>query len=611
MTEAGRGSLDQARAQAAPRRWAALVAAVLAIALAAPGESFAQRKPRGAAPAAAPAAASAGEAHARVLNEDQYPSAARCGECHKQIYDEWRVSNHAYAGMSPMFHKFEQKITELAPSIGTFCVRCHMGVGTAQGEARDLPLWKRSQVSREGVTCISCHRVQDEYGKANGERRIVPGSIFAPVYGPAGGEGVAEAVKNAGRFNIATSEKARGTKIHTAAVKFEQIDKAEFCVSCHQVAVNLGIKLEVVWDQYRSSPARKQGITCQDCHMGKVPGKAEGYATGPAADGMRNGRTLNPKRKRSNHSFYGPGYPITHPGVFPHHNTEGTEEWTIERWLKFDYRAKWGSDEFEQAVESGKRKVRFPEEWSDAEDRRKAWSVVEENLRLLEVKREQRKQVMENGSRIDGPFFTEARAGRPLSFSYRVTNTDPGHNLPSGSLGAQPEIWLNVALIGPDGKRIWESGHLDSIGDMADLHSTDVRAGKLPLDRQLFNLQTKFLTTNVKGTDREMYLPVNFDIDQLPFLRPPGQPVSVMNHPPFVRMESRSLPPLGSRMANYTVPAELVAKPGKYRLAVRLRSRAEPIYFMRFVGATSDMERAMNEWMLDIHPYTVEFQVRE
>ena len=71
-------------------------------------------------------------------------------------------------------------------------------------------------------------------------------------------------------------------------------------------------------------------------------------------DGMRNGRTLNPKRKRTNHSFYGPGYPITHPGVFPHHNTEGTEDWTVEKWLKFDYRAKWGSDEFEQAVHAAR-----------------------------------------------------------------------------------------------------------------------------------------------------------------------------------------------------------------------------------------------------------------
>lgn len=585
-------------------RLAALVAAA-ALGLFAASPADAQRGPRGGAAASGP------EAHARVLEQDLYPSAARCGECHKRIYDEWRVSNHAYAGISPMFHKFEQKITELAPSIGTFCVRCHMSVSTALGEPRDLPLWKRKPVSREGVTCITCHRVSEEYGKANGERRIVPGDIHQPVYGNIGGEGVSEVVKNAGRYNVATDDKSRGTKIHVQGVKFEQLSKSEFCVSCHQVAVNLGIKLEVVWDQYRASPAAAKGVTCQDCHMGKEPGKPAGYAKGPAADGMRNGKTLNPERKHSDHSFFGPGYPITHPGVFPHHNTEGTEDWTMEKWLKFDYRAKWGSDEFEQALDAGKVKVQFPDDWSDAEDRKKAWSVVEENLRLLEKKKDDRRRVMENGLRIDGPFFASAaRPGDALRFSYRVTNTDDGHNLPSGSLGAQPELWLNVALIGPDGKRVWESGHLDSAGDMADLHSLDVRAGKMARDSQLFNLQTKFLTTNVKGTEREMYLPVNLDGDQLPFLRPPGQPVTVLNHPPGVRMEQRSLPPLGTRVADYSVPAEAMAKPGKYKLAVRMRSRAEPIYFMRFVGATSDMERAMNEWMLDIHPYTVEFEVK-
>jgi hypothetical protein len=31
---------------------------------------------------------------------------------------------------------------------------------------------------------------------------------------------------------------------------------------------------------------------------------------------------------------------------------------------------------------------------------------------------------------------------------------------------------------------------------------------------------------------------------------------------------------------------------------------------MKFVGATPEMEQAMNEWMLDMHPYTVEFEVK-
>jgi hypothetical protein len=579
-------------------------------------------------------------------------------------------------------------------------------------------------------------------------------------------------------LKLATSEKERGSKIHAGVYKFEQLGKSEFCVSCHQVKVNLGIKLEVVWDQYRDSPAFEKGETCQDCHMGKVPGVAAGYDKGPSA--IVNGEAINPNRRHSNHAFYGPGYPIAHPGIFPHN--PNAERWTIQEWLRFNYRAKWGSEDFEASIEDyaeyfdeldaaleglggnvaaldalesleaavargasafkekisldqlttaiealetavdadlveGKftvlnstllelekfvvdsqfatapksvfrlkkavkvietgagekadnfsaaydnlknrfelikeiktqklrqknvtklgvdvarlRKtmpaaaneftseiiglkasmgVKFSSAWTDPGDREEAWEIIQANLGRLEEKREGRRQVMENGSRIDGPFFAAAPTiGKALSFKYKLTNTDDGHNLPSGSLGAQPEIWMNVALTDPDGKNIWETGYVDKNGDFADNHSLEVAAGTIPYDDQIFNLQTKFLTTNVKGTDREMYLPVNFDIDQRPLLRDSNVPTTVLNHPPFVRMEGRSIPPLGHRYAEYKVPADLLTKPGKYSLSVRMRSRAEPIYFMRFVGATPEMEKSMNEWMLDIHPYSVEFEIK-
>lgn len=236
--------------------------------------------------------------HAEVFSEDMFPSASKCAGCHRQIYDEWSSSNHAYAGISPMFHKFEQKINDLAPTIGNFCVRCHMSVGTTLAEDRDAPLWERSQVSREGVTCISCHRVREELGKVNGERRIEPGPIYAPVYGPFDGDGVDQVVADPAAYKAAISDEQRGTKMHTKAIKFEQISSSEFCVSCHQVAVNLGIKLEVVWDQYRASPAMKQGITCQDCHMGATPGIADGYDYGAAA--VVANKTVNDERKHAN-----------------------------------------------------------------------------------------------------------------------------------------------------------------------------------------------------------------------------------------------------------------------------------------------------------------------
>jgi len=546
-------------------------------------------------------------AHADVFSESSYPSANECAKCHEEIYEEWRSSSHAYASISPVFHKFEQAINNLAPTIANFCVRCHAQAGTQMGEAREAPLWERTQVSREGITCITCHRVDEAYLKVNGERRIVPGDIFQPVFGQFGGDGVARVLQEKDYYKVAAAKGERGSQIHLEGVKFGQLDKSEFCGACHQVAVNVGIKLEVVWDQYRASPAFRDGVTCQDCHMSKEPGKAVGFETGPAA--VVAGKAVNPNRKRHNHGMVGPGYPIAHPGIFPH-NVDAAN-WTIEEWLEFDYRAGWGTEEFEEKVDDGEIEDKFPEAWEDVGDREEAREIIEANLEKIEEKKDLRRQAMENGSHIDGPFFDDTpEVDDSLSFAYRITNTNPGHNFPSGSLGAQPEIWLNVALIDPDGKNIWESGYVDSQGDMADLHSSDVLNGKIAHDDQLFNLQTKFLTTNVKGTDREMYLPVNFDVDQLPFLRPAPQPTTVLNHPPFVRMEGRSLAPLGSRLAKYKVPSSLMQKPGTYKLAVRMRSRAEPIYFMKFIGATTDMIRAMNEWMLDIHPYTVEFEVK-
>ena len=106
-----------------------------------------------------------------------------------------------------------------------------------------------------------------------------------------------------------------------------------------------------------------------------------------------------------------------------------------------------------------------------------------------------------------------------------------------------------------------------------------------------------------------MFLPIPFEQDQLPFIRPAPQPVTVLNHPVGIRMEGHSLPPLGSRNIKYSVPSRLMTQPGTYTLSVRLRSRAEPIYFMRFCNATPEMIRMMNEWIANFHEQTVVFEV--
>jgi len=551
--------------------------------------------------------------HAWDDADQQYPSARVCGECHPNQYRQWSMSSHAYAALSPMFNKFEQRINDISRgTVNYFCVRCHASVGTALGEERAIAWWDRAPAAREGVTCVTCHRVGEAYGKVNAARRITPGTIHEPVFGPFDSLGGLKAITNAGTHGILVTvdepdRPAEGDKkwirMHQTAIQSDLMKRSEFCVACHQVAVYPGIKLETVWEEYRASPAAKEHITCQGCHMSKNPGHDAGFEKGWVA--KVNGNVFNEERDRTDHTFVGPGYPISHPGLFPLRLEESP--FPVQQWLKFDYRAKWGSEEFETNVPGF---YPFPPEWQNAADRRKAWAIVQENLGMWKEREEMRLKLMETASQLDGPFFDSPRAvGKPFSFHYKLTNLNNGHNLPSGSLGAQPELWLNVVLIDPDGKWVWESGYVDQYGDLADLQSRDVGDRKIAHDDQLFSMQSKFLTTNLKGTDREMYLPINLDFDQDPFIRPGGAPTSILNHPPNARLEKRSIPPGGSRVADYKVPGDLLKKPGKYRLAARLRGRTEPIYFMEFVFSTIEMERTENEWVTDTHAYTVEFEV--
>ena len=550
--------------------------------------------------------------HEALWTDQCYPSAESCRSCHPSQYEQWRASGHAYSAVSPMFHRFEQAMIEYTQgTVGSFCVRCHLPVGTQMKYPRTESILEAPAVVREGVTCISCHRVREHFWRSNGDRRIEYGDIHEPVGGGSGGDGIAEAVSRAAELKLKTEFDHSnphggmpGQSIHRSSYFFEPLTNSDVCVSCHQVAVHPGIWLEVVHGQYRAGPAAEKGITCQQCHMGAVPGKAEGYEWGHVAE--INGKPFGEPRKRSNHMFWGPGYSIAHPGVFPHN--PDAKHYSPREWVAFDYRAGWGTEQFEATVPSG---MHFPPPWDTADDRRDGRRIIDANLARLDQKRGYAVMTMEAALDVKGPlFFDDPRAGKPLKVGYRVSNVSEGHNLPTGSLGAQPQLWLNVVLIDPDGQRVWESGYLDRNADLADMHSVEVAKGRIARDRDLFNLQTKFLINNIRGTDREAALPLNFSLDQLVFLRPGAVPVSVLNHPPLIRMEAHSIAPLDHRIAKYHIPAHALRKRGPYRLSVRMRSRTEPMYFMRQINSTPDMIQRMNENMLDLRAGSHTFLVK-
>src|ERR1043165_7487389 len=326
------------------------------------------------------------DTHARATADSQYPSAQVCGKCHPNQYKQWSVSSHAYANVSPMFNKFEQRLNDLASgTVNYFCVRCHASVGPALAERREIAWWNRQGAAQEGITCVTCHRIGEGYGKVNGARRITPGDIAEPVFGPFDTTGVLKAISNAELYKILVSsdeaDRTDSLRIHQQAIQSDILTKSQFCAPCHQVAVHAGIKLETVWEEWRASPAPELGVTSPESPLRAFPGQPAhtqrpyqgvGWKRGPAA--IVNGLTPNANRKLSDHEFVGPGYPISHPGLFP----IGPTPFTPQQWLTFDYRAKWGSDEFESTKAAS---TTFPPEWQKADDRRTAWVKVQENYK--------------------------------------------------------------------------------------------------------------------------------------------------------------------------------------------------------------------------------------
>ena len=112
---------------------------------------------------------SAAAAHQELFAEAQYPSASTCGTCHPKHFREWSVSQHAYSQLSPVYLSLSNKINVLSNgSNGDFCMRCHNQVGANLGENPFDSNLTRHPTSREGITCVVCHRLNKSYNKASG-----------------------------------------------------------------------------------------------------------------------------------------------------------------------------------------------------------------------------------------------------------------------------------------------------------------------------------------------------------------------------------------------------------------------------------------------------------
>jgi hypothetical protein len=518
---------------------------------------------------------SADQEHEKLFEETRFPSATTCATCHPQHYREWSVSPHAYAQMSPVFNAMHGTVLKLTNGTnGDFCIRCHTPVGMNLEEPEFMSNMDRHPTSREGVTCIVCHRVNKAYGKLSGRLAIVEGDLFEPIYGPTGNSEV-ERVIDSSDYRVNSERGKAGRAIHGRAEQFFTLTQSGFCGTCHDVNLINGFRLEEAFSEFKTSPAAKEKVSCQDCHMGKEPGVNSGYDEGPAA--VVGG---NPTRKRkvTDHMFIGPDYSVIHPGIFPH-NTAASELATIRQWLTFDWEAGWGTDDFEADLPEG---YRFPQHWQAPDDRYDARDILTENQELLALANRQRKKILQAGYKLGEIVVDREDDRKGLAFRVAVENGTNGHGVPTG-FDAERLVFLQVDVTDADGEVIFRSGDLDPNGDVRDNHSLYVHNGELPLDRQLFSLQSRFVTRMVRGGEREQVVAINYSPDPLPFLRPSTSSTILTGRPAGARKHKQNIEPLGRRWARYRIPPELLTGRPPYRAEVRLVAGMIPVNLVNFI----------------------------
>ena len=506
--------------------------------------------------------------HEALFAESKFPSAATCGTCHPKQYKEWSVSSHSYAQLSPVYLSLSSEINELSSgSNGDFCLRCHSPIGANLGESPFMSNLDRHPTYREGITCVVCHRIDRDYNKRSGRLALVQGSLLEPVYGPMGNEEMARVLDNTDQYRVVTEEGKPGRKVHKEVKKFASISQPIFCGTCHDVTLFNGFRLEEAFSEYRTSPAAARGTTCQDCHMGKEQGVDSGYEVGPAA--VVGGKPTK-DRKVTSHFFAGPDYSVIHPGIFPH-NAEAQEMASMREWLGFEHKAGWGTDEFEDKVTED---MKFPDRWSSVDDRYDAREILDKQFEHLEFGRNLRLEVLRNGYGL-GEIVTEQSDNEGIRFKVKVSNLTDGHNVPTGFTGERL-VWLHVTVTDRDGKLVLESGDLDPNGDVRDRESSFVHNGELPLDRQLFDLRSRFVVSNLRGGERERIIPIPYPVITIPFVRPSIQSLVLSGEPGTERNHRRGIEPLGHRWAKYRVDEDMLTGKGPYKAKIELKAGMAP-----------------------------------
>lgn len=348
--------------------------------------------------------ASGGAIDARALG-----NSSSCGRsnCHVGIVEEWAASAHRWAASDPAFRAIQTVMGEQnGPESTRYCGGCHDPISLFSGSKNLF----RAELTNplgldEGVSCITCHAIQETDVKGNAHYTIDPPERYLFELHEN------EALKQVSDFLIRAYPRQ-----HIESLQHRRFKTPEFCAACHKQFIdeeinNVGwVQLQNQYDNWRKSRWNHSGeptrtIECRECHMPLVD------SFDPAAgDPLDYNRTSRDGQHRS-HRFLGANQ-------------------YIPELLELD-----GAPE----------QVRLTHAWLRGE------------IEIPEIAEKWR----------DGPvapieiFAPDVVApGDEITVEVVITNNKAGHDFPTGPSDII-QAWLHVVVTDEQGREIFRSGAVD------------------------------------------------------------------------------------------------------------------------------------------------------
>jgi nitrate/TMAO reductase-like tetraheme cytochrome c subunit len=183
-----------------------------------------------------------GPAPGRFSPVEKSLASASCGTCHPAQLADWKTSFHARS-MGPGVAGQLVAMWREDPESARLCLSCHAPLAEQQ------PFTERGTrnaafdtgLQNEGLTCAVCHvRRHERFGPPRRNGSLAPA---AP----------------------------RERLPHNGVTRTLAFQQARFCAACHQFAADdlalNGKLLENTYEEWKRSPAAREGRQCQDCHM--------------------------------------------------------------------------------------------------------------------------------------------------------------------------------------------------------------------------------------------------------------------------------------------------------------------------------------------------------